>query len=90
MAAGDKIPIKWEKADFKWDIAPPSEDYKVGFKASSFPYTWDDVALIKSIVGAIDEMPWTKFGDEEKKCLVKKPTKKPNETAILNKTLYSK
>ena len=26
----------------------------------------------------------------EKKCLVKKPTKKPNETAILNKTLYSK
>ena len=71
MAAGDKIPIKWEKADFKWDIAPPSEDYKVGFKASSFPYTWDAVALIKSIVGAIDEMPWTKFGDEEKKRLVK-------------------
>ena len=75
MAAGDKIPIKWEKADFKWDIAPPSEDYKVGFKASSFPYTWDDVALVKAAVGGggvmVEDMPWTQFDDEKKKRLVK-------------------
>ena len=74
MAVGDKTPIKWEDADFKWNIAPPSEDYKVGFKASSFPYTWDDVALVKAAVGGggdMDEMPWTKWEDEKKKRLIK-------------------
>lgn len=77
MAVGDKTPIKWEDADFKWNIAPPSEDYKVGFKASSFPYTWDDVALVEEAVGAggggvmADDMPWTKFEDEKKKRLIK-------------------
>ena len=74
MAAGDKTPIKWEDADFKWNIAPPSEDYKVGFKASSFPYTWDDVALVEEAIEVIqqggggiieDDMPWIQ--DEEKK-----------------------
>ena len=79
MAAGDITPIKWEDADFKWNIAPPSEDYKVGFKASSFPYTWDDVALIEEAVEAIqqggggvieDDMPWTQ-DEEKKKRLVK-------------------
>jgi len=45
--------IKWEDADFKWNIAPPSEDYKPGFKASSFPYTWDDVALVEEVVEAV-------------------------------------
>ena len=38
--------IKWEEADFKWEAAPPSEDYKPGFKPSSFPFKWNDVALI--------------------------------------------
>jgi hypothetical protein len=73
----EKTPIKWEDADFKWNTAPPSEDYKVGFKPSSFPYTWDDVALVKEAIGAggggimAEDMPWTKFEDEKKKRLVK-------------------
>ena len=28
-----------------------SKDYKVGFEASRFPYTWDDVALVEAAVG---------------------------------------
>ena len=71
MAAGDKTPIKWEDADFKWNIAPPSEDYKVGFKASSFPYTWDDVALVEEAVEVISIYP----GGEED-WLIKNPDKK--------------
>ena len=76
MAAGDKTPIKWEDADFKWNIAPPSEDYKVGFKASSFPYTWDDVALVEEAIEVIqqggggvleDDMPWMKDQDKKKR-----------------------
>ena len=47
--------IKWEDADFKWNIAPPSEDYKSGFKASSFPFTWDDVALVEEVVEVVQE-----------------------------------
>ena len=70
-------PIKWEEADFKWDIAPPSEDYKEGFKASSFPYTWDDVALIEEVVDAVhqgggvieDDMPWMKDQDKKKRII---------------------
>ena len=46
--------IKWEDADFKWNIAPPSEDYKTGFKASSFPFTWDDVDLVEEVVEVIE------------------------------------
>ena len=67
-------PIKWQDADFKWNAAPPSEDYKVGIKPSKFPYTWNDVALVKAAVGGggdMDEMPWTKWEDEKKKRLVK-------------------
>ena len=47
--------IKWEDADFKWNIAPPSEDYKSGFKASSFPFTWDDVALVEEVIEVVQE-----------------------------------
>ena len=77
MAVGDKTPIKWEDADFKWNIAPPSKDYKVGFEASSFPYTWDDVALVEVAIGAggggvmAEDMPWTKWEDDKKKRLIK-------------------
>ena len=70
----EKTPIKWKDADFKWNAAPPNENYKVGFKPSTFPYTWNDVALVKAAVGGggdMDEMPWTKWEDEKKKRLVK-------------------
>ena len=75
MAAGDKTPIKWKDADFKWNTAPPTENYKVGFKASKFPYTWNDVALVEEAIGGgggdMDEMPWTKWEDDKKKRLIK-------------------
>ena len=80
MAVGDKTPIKWEDADFKWNIAPPSKDYKVGFEASRFPYTWDDVALVEAAVEVVkaggggvmaEDMPWTQVDDEKKKRLIK-------------------
>ena len=71
-------PIKCEDADFKWNIAPPSENYKPGFKASSFPYTWDDVALVKEVVEVIqqggggiieDDMSWIKDQDKKKRLI---------------------
>tara|TARA_R110002012_G_scaffold174291_1_gene339153 strand:+ start:424 stop:783 length:360 start_codon:yes stop_codon:yes gene_type:complete len=70
-------PIKWKDADFKWNAAPPSEDYKVGFKPSKFPYTWDDVALIEEVVETIhqgggvieDDMPWVKDPDKKKRLI---------------------
>jgi hypothetical protein len=73
--AEEKIPIKWKDADFKWNTAPPSETYKSGFKSSVFPYTWDDVALVKTALGGggvmAEDMPWTQFDGEKKKRLVK-------------------
>ena len=73
----EKTPIKWEDADFKWNAAPPSEDYKVGFEPSKFPYTWNDVALVKEVVESLggggvieDDMPWMQ-DEEKKKRLVK-------------------
>ena len=79
----EKTPIKWEDADFKWNAAPPSEDYKVGFEPSKFPYTWNDVALVEEVVEEVveaiqqggggvieDDMPWMR-DEEKKKRLVK-------------------
>lgn len=61
-------PIKWEDADFKWELAPtsPTQDR----------YTWDNVLLITEALGGggdMEEMPWTKWGneDEKRKKLVK-------------------
>ena len=34
--------IKWEDADFKWDLAPTD--------ASAIRYTWDDVAFVEELV----------------------------------------
>ena len=49
--------IKWEEADFKWEAAPPSEDYKPGFTPSSFPFKWNDVALIiEEIVEQVEQV----------------------------------
>ena len=68
-------PIKWEDADFKWNAAPPTENYKVGFKPSKFPYTWNDVALVEEVVKTLiggggvieDDMPWIKNQDKKKR-----------------------
>ena len=61
-------PIKWEDADFAWDLAPTDTD--------SDRYTWDDVTLVIEAIGGggdMDEMPWTQWGeeDEKKKRLIK-------------------
>ena len=66
MAVGDKTPIKWEDADFAWELAPTDTDKN--------RYTWDDVALVKEAVGGggdMEEMPWTKWEDDKKKRLIK-------------------
>ena len=67
MAVGDKIPIKWEDADFKWNLAPTD--------TGKDRYTWDDVALVKEAVGGggvmAEDMPWTQWEDDKKKRLIK-------------------
>ena len=40
MAAGDKI--KWEEANFKWDLAPTD--------TGKARYTWDDVKFLEELV----------------------------------------
>ena len=40
MAAGDKI--KWEEADFKWNLAPTD--------TTKDRYTWDDVKFLEELV----------------------------------------
>ena len=67
MAAGDKTPIKWEDADFAWDLAPTDTD--------SDRYTWNDVALVEEAMGGggvmEEDMPWTQWEDDKKKHLIK-------------------
>ena len=59
--------IKWEDADFKWELAPTE-----GEKPR---YTWDDVVLVEEVVRGggdmVDDMPWTKWEDDKKKRLIK-------------------
>ena len=64
-------PIKWEDADFKWDLAP----------TTGTPYTWDDVQLVEEVVEAVeaiqqggggvigDDMPWVKDQDKKKRLI---------------------
>ena len=61
MAAGDKI--KWEDADFKWELAPTKE--------TADRYTWNDVKVLEEALGGggviTEDMPWMKWDDDEKK-----------------------
>ena len=75
-----KHPIKWEEADFKWDLAPTNSDDP--------RYTWDDVQLVIEAIGGggdMDEMPWTQWEDEEKKNLVNLICKVQGKTIIKEK-----
>ena len=62
-------PIKWEDADFAWDLAPTDTDED--------RYTWDDVTLVEEIVEVIhqgggvmeDDMPWMKDQDKKKRLI---------------------
>tara|TARA_Y100001973_G_C5013518_1_gene239550 strand:- start:125 stop:469 length:345 start_codon:yes stop_codon:yes gene_type:complete len=65
-------PIKWEDADFKWELAPTD--------TGESRYTWDDVALVEEVVEAIetiqqgggvieDDMPWMKNQDKKKRLI---------------------
>ena len=59
-------PIKWEDADFKWELAPT--------EGGTSRYTWDDVVLVEEALGGggdMGEMPWTKWEDDKKKRLIK-------------------
>ena len=60
MAAGDLI--KWKDADFKWNLAPT--------KPTADRYTWNDVKVLQDAIGGggdMEEMPWTKWGDEDER-----------------------
>tara|TARA_Y100001963_G_scaffold86523_1_gene119618 strand:+ start:1236 stop:1580 length:345 start_codon:yes stop_codon:yes gene_type:complete len=63
--------IKWDDADFKWNTAPPSEDYKSGFKPSTFPYTWDDVSLVEELLKGPPGELWDEWDEEKKKRIIK-------------------
>ena len=59
--------IKWEDADFRWELAPTDPD--------AARYTWDDVVLVEEVVeilkGPPTEERWDKWEDEKKKRLIK-------------------
>ena len=54
-----ETPIKWENADFKWDLA-------IG-APNKTPHTWDDVQLIRRAAGE----DWNTWEQRDKKKLVK-------------------
>ena len=68
-------PIKWEDADFAWDLAPDPNDILPGIGPSIPTYTWNDVALVEEALGGggviEDDMPWMKWEDDKKKRLIK-------------------
>ena len=74
-------PIKWEDADFKWNLSPTD--------TTQNRYTWDDVTLIiEAVVGGGDmelDMPWTKWEDDKKKRLIKLICKVKGKTYIKSK-----
>ena len=61
--------IKWEDADFKWNLAPTDTTLS--------RYTWDDVQLVEEVVEAVqqgggvieDDMPWLKDQDKKKRLI---------------------
>ena len=64
--------IKWEDADFKWNLAPTDTTLS--------RYTWDDVQLVEEAVEAVeaiqqgggvieDDMPWIKDQDKKKRLI---------------------
>ena len=61
--------IKWEDADFKWELAPTDTTLS--------RYTWDDVQLVEEVVEAVhqgggvieDDMPWLKDQDKKKRLI---------------------
>tara|TARA_R110000851_G_scaffold32445_2_gene87180 strand:- start:10725 stop:11057 length:333 start_codon:yes stop_codon:yes gene_type:complete len=61
--------IKWEDADFKWNLAPTD--------TTKARYTWNEVILVEEVVEAIqqgggvmeDDMPWTKNQDKKKRLI---------------------
>ena len=64
--------IKWEDADFKWNLAPTDTTLS--------RYTWDDVQLVEEAVEAVeaiqqgggvieDDMPWMKDQDKKKRLI---------------------
>tara|TARA_R100001594_G_C3980334_1_gene249916 strand:+ start:566 stop:907 length:342 start_codon:yes stop_codon:yes gene_type:complete len=66
MATGDKI--KWEEADFKWELAPTDD--------TKDRYTWDDVRFLEEIVSDGAELPeiaWNvnQLDPEKKKRFIK-------------------
>ena len=65
MALGDKI--KWEDADFKWELAPTNSTLD--------RYTWDDVKIVELISDGAsgDEILWNvnNLDPEKKKRFIK-------------------
>ena len=45
-----RTPFNWNKANFAWDNGSPFSNQ------SSTPFTWDDVALIKQVVEALERI----------------------------------
>tara|TARA_R110001606_G_scaffold41038_1_gene111230 strand:- start:166 stop:516 length:351 start_codon:yes stop_codon:yes gene_type:complete len=79
-------PIKWEDADFKWNISVGDTNYKR--ETSHIEYTWDDVFLVEIALGGnMEDMPWTQWGDtdERKKSLIKLICKVQGKTIIKEK-----